>query len=90
MRTIKVDSKNLDLSNISPEYYTKNKIMFEGVQIEFDYLEYLDMLRNSGMTNMFGAAPYLAESFNISKTNARKVLEYWMCTFSARHNKEDK
>jgi len=51
-----------------------------------DYLTYLDVLRESGVTNMFGAVPYLLEEFSeLSEENARKVLKNWMKTFSERH-----
>ena len=39
---------------------------------------FLNQLRESGVTNMFGAAPYIAEEFDISKPEARKVLSAWM------------
>ena len=51
-------------------------------------LEYLDFLRETGVTNMFGAAPYLAEGLDLDPKMARKVLAYWMQTFSERHPKE--
>jgi hypothetical protein len=50
-----------------------------------DHLEYLDTLRESGVTNMFGAAPYLVEKFGLTKQWAREVLSEWMKTFSERH-----
>ena len=40
--------------------------------------EYLDHLRASGVTNMFGASPYLAEGLKISLTHAREILKEWM------------
>lgn len=51
-----------------------------------DYLLYLDGLRDSGITNMFGAAEYLEEEFDVSRKEARNVLFYWMDTFEERHN----
>jgi hypothetical protein len=42
---------------------------------------YLDNLRESGEVNMFGASPYLAEVFGLSKAEAREVLGEWMRTF---------
>ena len=39
---------------------------------------YLDELRDSGVTNMFGAAPYLVAAFDMSKTEARTALVEWM------------
>lgn len=51
-----------------------------------DHLEYLDELRESGATNMFGARPYLMDEFpELSENEASQVLVYWMKTFSARH-----
>jgi hypothetical protein len=46
-----------------------------------EYFEYLDMLRESGVTNMFGAAPYLESAFDLPKGEARKVLAEWMQSF---------
>jgi hypothetical protein len=50
-----------------------------------EMLDYLDELRESGETNMFGAAPYVHEVFGCGKRTARAVLSYWMATFSERH-----
>ena len=49
-----------------------------------EHFEYLDVLRESGATNMFGAAPYLQDEFDLSKSEAREILNHWMKTFSAR------
>lgn len=49
-----------------------------------DHLAHLDELRESGITNMFGAAPYLAMTFRIDETTACAYLSYWMRTFSER------
>jgi hypothetical protein len=48
------------------------------------HLEYLDKLRNSGETNMFGARVYLLENFpELTKEEAGKILTYWMRTFGS-------
>jgi hypothetical protein len=39
---------------------------------------YLNRLRESGETNMFGASPYLQEEFGISKREASDTLVGWM------------
>jgi len=52
-----------------------------------DHLYYLDLLRETGVTNMFGASPYLVEEFGIDSETARKYLSYWMRTFSERHSR---
>jgi len=49
-----------------------------------EHLDYLDALRESGATNMFGASPFLEEDFGLSRKDAKAVLIYWMETFSER------
>ena len=46
------------------------------------YFDYLNMLRDSGLTNMFGAAPYLQNEFNLDKRKAREVLANYMKSFN--------
>lgn len=46
------------------------------------YFDFLVALRDSGATNMFGAAPYLQNEFGMSKGEARKILTKWMKSFS--------
>jgi hypothetical protein len=47
------------------------------------YLKYLNAVRESGLTNMFGAVPYLVCEFpELDKRQARAVLSYWMRTFT--------
>jgi hypothetical protein len=63
-----------------------------GQQVEdlelLEYFEYLDILRESGGTNMFGAGVFLQEEFALTKREARQVLSEWMQTFAERHGKE--
>jgi len=49
--------------------------------------EFLDNLRESGITNMFGAGPYLEAEFDLDEREARALLVEWMKTFSERHRK---
>ncbi len=47
-----------------------------------DHLCFLDDLRDSSITNMFGAVSYILEDFpNLTKEQAREILKYWMKTF---------
>lgn len=48
---------------------------------------YLENLRRSGVTNMFGAGPYLEDEFGISKTEARKILIDWMKNYNPKDYK---
>ena len=46
------------------------------------YWIYLEELRRSGITNMFGAAPYLAEAFGLEYEEAKKILADWMRNYN--------
>jgi uncharacterized glyoxalase superfamily protein PhnB len=46
-----------------------------------DVYEYLNKLRESGVTNMFGATPYLQNYFGFTKGYARAWLGQWMGDF---------
>ena len=48
------------------------------------YFEFLDDLRESGVTNMFGAGPYLQTAFGLSRYEAKDIVIEWMQTFSQR------
>jgi len=51
-----------------------------------EHLEYLDELRESGDTNMYGATPFLMSEFRkLTEQEAREILQYWMKTFTERH-----
>ena len=43
-----------------------------------EYYVYLEELRQSGVTNMFGASPYLREEFDLGRREAIKILSSWM------------
>jgi hypothetical protein len=43
--------------------------------------EFLDNLRDSGITNMFGAGPYIEEAFDVDRRTARTLLKEWMRSF---------
>ena len=53
----------------------------EGIDL-VDAYGFLDALRESGVTNMFGARPYLQEEFGITEGAARTILVAWMKDFS--------
>jgi len=61
-----------------------------GEHYEFEeYFDYLDDLRESGVTNMFGASPYLVEEFGVDRSTAQRILIEWMRTFNERHPEEE-
>lgn len=57
-----------------------------GIRAEF---EFLNRLRESGETNMFGASPYLACAFDIPRREASKILSEWMAWVSDNPSNRD-
>ena len=57
--------------------------------MEKEYYSYLNDLRDSGVTNMFGASPYLEEEFGLSRSESKTVLLSWMNSFSAEPSKTE-
>jgi hypothetical protein len=43
-----------------------------------NWFDYLEELRQSGVTNMYGAGPYLAREFGMEEKDASKILMDWM------------
>jgi len=79
----------LNNKNVIMEVISDNEIHI-GINNQQDtneeYFIYLDDLRESGVTNMFGATPYLIRTFpELSEVDASNVLKSWMKTFSERH-----
>ena len=51
-----------------------------------EIFKFLDSLRESGKTNMFGSAQYILIAYpELSKSDARNILSEWMITFDERH-----
>ena len=55
---------------------------------EKEVFSFLNLLRSSGVANMFGATPYIVEEFGIDKANARKLLSLWMENFNDKGDYE--
>ena len=55
-------------------------------KVEDKYSQFLLALRDSGVTNMFGAGPYLQREFGLEKREAREILAKWMQSFSENLN----
>ena len=55
----------------------------KSTELEKRVFNYLNDLRSSGETNMFGAAPYVHREFpELSKAESRKLTALWMKNFS--------
>ena len=50
-----------------------------------EHLKYLDKLRLSGTTNMFGSGRYIAKAFGLKSRDAQTIVAYWMESFNERH-----
>lgn len=50
---------------------------------ENKYWIYLEKLRRSGVTNMYGATPYLMEEFDLTPHEAKNILVNWMRNYNA-------
>ena len=46
---------------------------------------FLNMLRDSGKVNMFGAGPYVQEAFDINRHQAKQYVLAWMKSYSNVH-----
>ena len=55
---------------------------------EENIFEYLDKLRESGVTNMWGASTYIEKEFDVSRRESGDLLVKWMKTFTERHPSE--
>ncbi len=47
-------------------------------QLEKKVFIFLEQLRDSGVTNMFGASPYIQEEFSLDKKTAKDLLIQWI------------
>ena len=46
-----------------------------------EYFDYLVELRDSGETNMWGAAPYIQREFGVTYKEAKDILLAWIESF---------
>ncbi len=49
---------------------------------EKEVFSYLNDLRDSGETNMFGAGSYVQDEFNLDKKESRRLVTLWMKNFN--------
>lgn len=53
---------------------------------EDEHLGFLDTIRESGATNMFGVIPYILREYpDLTREQARDILNYWMASYEERH-----
>ena len=64
----------------------ENDIIFDNLAEEV--FPYLDELRKSGVTNMYGWHRYIMEDFSMDKAMAIKLVQAWMETFKEKDDAE--
>ena len=50
------------------------------------YFNFLDILRETGVTNMFGAPMYLVDEFGLSRFEAKQITKEWMEQFERKES----
>ena len=55
---------------------------------EKQVMEFLNVLRESGQTNMFCASTYIVDEFEIKHAEAVTILKLWMNNFNEEGNYE--
>lgn len=64
--------------------------MKKKLYIKESYLKFLDELRESGKTNMFGSPAYLRREFpELTQREAREVVVHWTEVFPERQKNSD-
>ena len=53
----------------------------ETESFKIEVYEYLDKLRESGITNMFGAGSFIQDEFGVDQKEASELLSGWMKGF---------
>lgn len=78
-----------DLYISGPVANTRKKLDDElGAVLVDDVLKYLDELRESGVTNMWGVSAYVQKEYKMAGVTEQQSLDlttFWMDTFSERH-----
>jgi hypothetical protein len=57
--------------------------------LELHACNYLNDLRESGVTNMFGAVPFIQQKFNLDRKESTRILSVWMTNFNEESEYEN-
>lgn len=85
-KTIQITVGSIRQTAMIDFLYLRQAIRFYDNQKYFDYLE---RLRQSGETNMYGAAPYLQSEFpelRYDRNKAGEILLAWIRTFNGKED----
>ena len=80
------------MDNFNISKYFKKQYLTEAIDDESAeyYFDYLTKLRDSGVTNMFGAGSYLQAEFGLDKLTARQILAKCMRSFDEPKDEIDR
>ena len=79
--------KSIDMNKTMLDHISKDE--WEGIVLhKADQFIFLETLRETGITNMFGAGPYLAKGMHLEAREANKVLSEWMKNYDPKDYKE--
>lgn len=56
---------------------------------EKEVFDFLNELRESGATNMFGARPYIIEDIGLPSNEAKRIILLWMNNFNKEGNYDE-
>lgn len=71
----------ISISIIKNKFKT-NEALRDTTEFEQNVFSFLNDLRDSGVTTMYGAVPYILDEFEIDKQQATKLLSLWMKNFN--------
>jgi len=54
------------------------------MKLTTEHNDYLIDLRDSGVTNMWGAAPYIEREFGVTRQEAKDILLEWIKSFDKK------
>ena len=66
------------MNHNGPGWHSEPPTPVDKVPTQDEVFVFLDVLRESGVTNMFGATPYITEEFGINRYEANRFLVQWM------------
>lgn len=85
-RKLEHDLRKVDeaLKELRGSYGEEFQLLPEQEQID-QVFEFLDDLRESGVTNMYGAGPYVEKEFGVNSRDADGWVGRWMQSFNKRN-----
>lgn len=81
--------KKINVQNVSKEPFNNTNESRQTTDLEKNVMLFLNDLRDSGVTNMYVASPYIVDEFDITPNEAHKILALWMKNFNDEGNYDE-